>query len=122
MDRARFCLHLPVGGDHGPVPSAFSQSFQAVTDGVVGAISEPHKMCSYGTKFSGPGLTGWRTIEEDFHLFLFHSAKFLQDGDQFHLVVDRVQAQPQLGDEIMSVDQIRHIQLYLVQTCGFQVG
>lgn len=113
MCRSCFRLYLPVGGNHGPIPSAFTQPIQPVTDGVVCTVPKPHKICGHGAQLPGPGLIHGRAIEEDFHLFLFPPAKFLQNRDQFHFIIDGVQAQSHLGDKVMSVDQIGHIQLYL---------
>jgi hypothetical protein len=57
-------------------------------------------------QFSGPDLR--RSIKIDLNLFALEPAKLLQNGDQFHFVVYGVQAQAQLGDQVMSIDQVRH--------------
>ena len=54
--------------------------------------SQPHEVRGHGTQLSRPGLSRWRSIEEDFHLLPLCSAEFLQDGDQFHFVIEGVQA------------------------------
>ena len=49
-----------------------------------------------------------RAVKKDLQLAVLHSAELLQDGDQFHFIVDRIQAQAELGNEVMSIDEIGH--------------
>jgi hypothetical protein len=37
-------------------------------------------------------LGGWCPIEEDLHLSAFVPAEFLKDGNQFHFIVEGIQA------------------------------
>lgn len=77
-------------------------------DGVVGGRSQVHEMCGNGAQPASPGVGRWCSIEIDFYLSTVPPAKLLKDGDQFVFIVDGIETQTKFGDQVMSIDQIRH--------------
>lgn len=103
-----FDLNAPVGGDYAPVSRAFAQALQSETDGVIGSAPQPNKVRGNGAHVSGSGVRRWCTVKIHIDRFAIPLVELLQDGDQFHFIIDRVESQSQLWYQVMSIDQIGH--------------
>ena len=54
-------------------------------------------------------LTRRRAIEIDLRVATLQAAEFLQDADQLHFIIRRIQPQAEFGDQVVAVNQVGHL-------------
>ncbi len=59
-----------------------------------------------------PACTAGSAVKIDFQaLPASQPAVFLQDGNQLHFILHRIEPQAQLGDQVVSIDQVGHLSI-----------
>lgn len=109
LKAATFTLHLPVGADQGDLASAALHPLQATAQRSVCSLPGGHEMSLNAPIRTRAGPSRGSPVEINLDCVAAHAAEHLQQLDQARFVVHVAQAEAwQLGDEVVSVDQIEH--------------
>ena len=65
-------------------------------------------MCRDDSKFLCARLAHRRAVEINFRVAPLQAAEFLQDADELHFIIRRIQSQAKFGNQVMTVNQIWH--------------
>ncbi len=57
---------------------------------------------------AGGCLSRRSAVEENLHLGTPQTAEFLQAGDELVFIIQRIQPQAEFGDQVMTINQVRH--------------